>query len=72
MARDYTHGGGCAELTMANILLGIPSGGSVKSKTMMTIISVLSMTQHRITVLGATLGKLRGLMRAISRAIGRM
>ncbi len=36
---------------MANILLGIPSGGSVKSKTMMTIISVISMTQHRITVM---------------------
>jgi hypothetical protein len=35
---------------MAKVLLGIPSGGSVKSKTMMTIISVLSMTQHRITV----------------------
>jgi len=36
---------------MAKVLLGIPSGGSVKSKTMMTIISVLSMTQHRITVM---------------------
>lgn len=36
---------------MAKVLLGIPSGGSIKSKTMMTIISVLSMTQHRITVM---------------------
>ena len=35
---------------MAKVLLGIPSGGSVKSKTLMTIISVVCTTMHDLTV----------------------
>src|SRR5574343_463685 len=34
----------------ARILLGIPSGGSVKTKTMMSIIQVLFQTQAEITL----------------------
>jgi len=35
---------------VAKVLLGIPSGGSVKSKTMMTIISVICQTTHDLVV----------------------
>ena len=35
---------------MAKVLLGVPSGGSVKSKTMLTIISILVQSTHEITL----------------------
>jgi len=64
---------------MHRVLLGIPSGGSVKTKTMMSIIQVLFQTQSvgeleiddiAFGGFSVSVATPRGLTRAIERGIG--